>query len=63
MQAWRDVAWMYVRRGDSKRPECTRTRMEARVQTNKGRGDVDEAGAGERCCMGHVEVDGLRWAA
>ena len=28
-----------------------------------GQGDVDEAGAGVRCCMGHVEADGLRRAA
>ena len=58
-QAWRDAAWRYVRRGDGKQPECMRTRTEARVQTNEGQGDIDEASAGARCCMGHVEADGL----
>ena len=28
-----------------------------------GQGDMDEAGAGMRCCMGHVEADGLQQAA
>ena len=39
-----------------------RTRMEVWVQTNKGQGGVDEAGAGVRCCIGHVEAD-VCWQA
>ena len=36
--------------------------LDTQVQMNEGQADVDEAGAGVTCCMGHVEADRLRQA-